>query len=121
MCKARDLADELDRLRENLQELELHTVSSPKMDGMPKGSTAGDAVGGQVARADSLREKIQRVEKALGKARSAGRKALQGVRAPIRMFCEVYFLENRPLDAACGYARIDKRTGERYRAEVYKY
>lgn len=95
-------------------------MSSPNLDGMPKGSSTGDAIARQVARADALREKIERVEKALKKTRNAGRKAISEARAPLRMFCEVYFLENRPLEAACSYARIDKRTGERYRADIYR-
>lgn len=110
----------MERLQENLRELELHTVSSPKMDGMPKGSSAGDTVGGQIARTEALREKLKNVEIKLKRARSTGRKAISGERAPIRMFCEAFFLEARPLEAACNYARIDKRTGERYRAEVYR-
>jgi hypothetical protein len=34
------------------------------------------------------------------------------------MFCEAYFLEAGTLESACIYARVDKRTGERYRADI---
>ena len=90
------------------------------MDGMPKGSGVGDAVGGQVASLDEMRTKLERVEGKLKRARSAGGRAIAGVKAPMRMFYEAFFLSAGSLEAACIYARIDKRTGERYRAEVYR-
>ena len=116
--RARDLVDEVTRLRDNLREAELQTISSPNMDGMPKGSGDGDAIARQIARRDKLQTKLRTAERALKRSRSAAGKALRGVKAPMRMFCEVYFLEAGSAEAACAYARIDKRTGERYSAEI---
>lgn len=116
--RARDLFDEVTRLRENLKEAELQTISSPNMDGMPKGSGDGDAMTRQVIRKDKLQAKLRGAERALKRSQAAGRKALRNVKAPLRMFCEVYFLEAGSLEASCVYARIDKRTGERYSAEI---
>lgn len=116
--RARDLADEVTRLRENLKEAELYTISSPNMDGMPKGSSDGDAMTRQYIRKDKLQAKLRTAERALKRSRSIAGKALRDVKAPLRMFCEAYFLDAAPMEEACAYARIDKRTGERYGAEI---
>ena len=118
--RARDLADEVTRLRDNLREAELQTISSPNMDGMPKGSGDGDAIARQIARRDKLQTKLRTAERALKRSRSAAEKALCGVKASMRMFCEAYFLDAAQLEEACAYARINKRTGERYSAEINK-
>lgn len=118
MRRARDLVDEVTRLRENLKEAELHTISSPNMDGMPHGSSDGDAIARQIARKETLEAKLRTAERALKRSRSIAGKALRDVKAPLRMFCEAYFLEAAQLEAACIYARVDKRTGERYRAAI---
>lgn len=116
--RCRDLVDEVDRLQDNLREAELHTISSPNMDGMPHGSSDGDAIARQIARKDKLAAKLRTAERALKRSRTAAGKGLQKVKAPMRMFCEAYFMEAAQLEAACIYARIDKRTGERYRATI---
>lgn len=116
--RARDLADEISRLRDNLREAELYTISSPNMDGMPKGSSDGDAMTRQMIRKDKLQNKLKCAERALNRSKSIAGKALRNVKAPMRMFCEAYFLDAATFDEACGYARIDKRTGERYSAEI---
>lgn len=116
--RARDLVDEVARLRDNLREAELQTISSPNMDGMPHGSSDGDAIARQIARKEKLEAKLRTAERALKRSQNLARKALQRVKAPMRMFCEAYFLEAAQLEAACIYARVDKRTGERYRASV---
>ena len=116
--RARDLVDEVTRLRENLKEAELHTISSPNMDGMPKGSSDGDAMTRQYIRKDKLQAKLRGAERAQKRSRTIAEKALRNVRAPMRMFCEAYFLDASTAEEACAYARIDKRTGERYSAEI---
>lgn len=116
--RCRDLVDEVGRLQDNLREAELQTISSPNMDGMPHGSSDGDAIARQIARKDKLAAKLRTAERALKRSRTAAGKGLQKVKASMRMFCEAYFMEAAQLEAACIYARIDKRTGERYRAAV---
>lgn len=116
--RARDLADEVELLRENLKEVELHTVSSPNMDGMPKGSGDGDAMARVMIRKESLQKKIRTAERAMNRSRSEGRRALRNVRAPMRMFCEVYFLEAGGFEEACAHARISPRSGDECRAHV---
>ena len=118
MRRAKDLADEVERLRDNLREAELQTISSPNMDGMPHGSSDGDAIARQIAHRDKLEAKLHTAERELKRSRTAAGKALQHVKAPLRMFCGSYFLENATLEAAIQYARICKRTGEEYRATI---
>ena len=116
--RCRDLADEIARLRDNLKEEELRTISSPNMDGMPHGTSTGDAIPRQILRKDKFLSKLRTAERALKRSQNLARKALQHVKAPFRMFCEAYFIEAAAFDDAVAYARIDKRTGERYRAAV---
>ena len=116
--RCRDLADEVDRLQDNLKEARLHTISSPNMDGMPHGSGDGDAIARQIARADKIAAKLHAAERALKRSRTAAAKGLQKVKAPMRMFCEAYFIEAATFEAAVQYARISPRCGDDYRASV---
>lgn len=88
------------------------------MDGMPKGSSDGDTMTRQYIRKDKLQAKLRTEERALKRSRSIAGRALRDVKASMRMFCEAYFLDAATFDEACSYARIEKRTGERYSAEV---
>lgn len=116
--RARDLQDELTRLKECLKEAELQTISSPNMDGMPHGSGDGDAMTRRIIRKDKLEQKIRTAERALKRSRTIGGKALRNVKAPIRMFCEAYFFECATFEESCTYARISERSGDEYRAMI---
>lgn len=116
--RARDLQDELTRLKECLKEAELQTISSPNMDGMPHGSGDGDAMARKIIRKDKLEQKIRTAERALKRSRAIGTKALRNVKAPIRMFCEAYFFECATFEESCAYARISERSGDGYRAMI---
>lgn len=118
LIRSCDLQEELDRLRECLRELELQTVGSPRTDGMPRGSGGGDAMAGRVISKELLEQKIRTAERALKKSRAAGGKALRNVKAPLRMFCEAFYLEAASFEEALIYARINKRTAERYTAMI---
>lgn len=116
--RARDLVDEVERLRETLREIRLQTVGSPNMDGMPKGGGDGDAMARRIIRKDKIESKLKAAERALNRARTVGGKALRDCRAPVRLFCEAYYLEAGTLEESCKYARIDRRTAERYCAMI---
>ena len=116
--RARDIADEVQRLQENLTEIDLQTISSPNMDGMPKGSGDGDAMTRRIIRRDRIVGKMQAAQRELDKLRTIGSAALKRTKTPIRMFCDAYYLQFAGLEEACNYARIDKRTGERYCAMI---
>jgi len=114
--RARDLQDELTRLRECLKETEMQTISSPNMDGMPKGG--GDAMTRRIIRKDKLEQKIRTAERAFKRSQTIGSKALRNVKAPLRMFCEAYFFECASFEESCSYARISERSGDGYRAMI---
>lgn len=116
--KARDLVDEVERLRDTLKEIDLQTISSPNLDGMPKGSGDGDAMTRRVIRRDKVESKLWSAERALKRARTIGGRALREVKAAMRLFCEAYYLDGASLEESCKYARIDARTAERYRAVI---
>lgn len=118
--RCRDLVDEVDRLQDNLREAELQTISSPNMDGMPHGSSDGDAIARQIARKDKLAAKLRTAERALKCSRTAAGKGLQKVKASMRMFCEAYFIDAATFEEAIQYARISPRCGDNYRAEIHR-
>lgn len=118
--RARDLQDELTRLKECLKEAELQTIGSPNMDGMPHGSGDGDAMTRRIIRKDKLGQKIRTAERALKRSKTIGGKALRNVKAPLRMFCEAYFFECASFEESCAYAGICKRTGDDYRKMINK-
>lgn len=120
LMDARDLADELGRLRDALREMELETISSPNMDGMPAGSSDGDGMTRRLARIDSLRSKIDREEQRFERLKRGGRRAIRGLQAKERMFLEAYYLDAEKAVTAAMIARISDKTAGRYIKRIEK-
>lgn len=85
---------------------------------MPKGSGDGDAMTRLMSRKEGLKAKLAAAERRCRRTKAAARRAADKCRAPMRMFLEAYYIEAQSAGEACSYARIDRRTGERYRAEI---
>jgi len=112
------IADELDRMREGLREMELRTVPGQRLDGLPRGSGSGDTVANAFSAIEELRRRIQLKEDELDRARRSAERITKKLKASMRMYCQARYIEGRSVEAACAYARISLRTGERYSAVI---
>lgn len=111
----RDLQDEVSRLEERLEEMRLQTISSPKMDGMPHGSSTGsEAMVSALIQMQSQEERVKRAKKRLKRAQSAARKAVEQMPAGMRLFFEAYYIDAEKIGTACSIARISESTAYRY-------
>ena len=112
------MGKEVKILRDGLEELQKKTVSSPRMDGMPKGGGAGDAMAGLLIQKQRQQEKLARAERQLKRRQSAARRVIAPFPAPMRMFFAAYFIDLMKAEDACRYAGVSIRTGSRYIALV---
>lgn len=110
----RDIAEELERLEDSLQELRMQTISSPKMDGMPHASSHGDAMGALMIQKQRAEERVGHAAERLRKAQNAARRIISGMPAAKRLFYEAYYVEHSKVTIACRIARISESTAYRY-------
>lgn len=110
----KDYAEELDRLRESLAELEGQTIGSPKLDGMPHGGSQSDAMAGRLIRKQRLEERVRDAERQLRRAINTAKRVIAPLPARMRLFYEAYYIEGYKLEDACSYARVCIRTGNTY-------
>lgn len=110
----RDIADELERLEDSLEELRRHTIGSPKLDGMPHSPSQGDAMASVMIRKEQLEERVGRASDRLRKAQNAARRVIAGMPAAKRLFFEAYYIERAKIEQACKAARISESTAYRY-------
>ena len=110
----RDIAEEIERLEDGLKELEHRTISSPNMDGMPHGSSQGDAMALLMIHKQRQVERIGNALERFKKAQNAARRIIKDMPASKRLFYEAYYVEHGKHSLACMIARISERTGYRY-------
>lgn len=110
----RDLVDEAERLQERLDEMQQQTVSSPRLDGMPRGGSQGDAMASALIQRQAQEERLQRAQKRLQKAQKDARRITARLPAPMRLFYEAYYIDSEKIDVSCSIARISESTAYRY-------
>ena len=118
--EARELAKEIELKEEGLRELLMQTVSSPSMDGMPKGSGGHDASAARLAREEAMREDIQRGKERLQRIRRAANRGIKPLSASRRIFYQIYYIDAQKASAARTMARISERTAQRYISDINK-
>lgn len=105
---------------DSLRELELQSVSSPKMDGMPKGSGSGDASAQHMIHVEYARNRVKRAKDALQKARRNALRVCRKMEGHMRKFCEAFYVEGFPFDVARVMSGVGERQCYRYVGEVEK-
>lgn len=110
----RDIADELERLEGALEELRQQTISSPRMDGMPHGSSKGDAMASMLVQKQRMEERVGNASDRLRRAQNVARRIIKPMPAAKRLFYEAYYIENGKLATACAIARVSESTAYRY-------
>ena len=118
LLAVRDAAQELQEAQDALKELELKTVGSPKMDGMPKGSTQGDTSTQHLIHLDFARKKLEKAQIALAKAKHNAYRVCRRLEGHMRKFCEAYYMECFPFDVAQALSGVGERRCYDYIREI---
>lgn len=109
-----------DRLWIEYQAL-IPTASSPKMDGMPRGSGGGDANAAIVDLRDEARARYEAAEKAWRVAERAARAQMDKLTPWLYSLCLYYYLHSMTKEQTCDVMHISESTFKRYRLDLRKY
>lgn len=101
-----------------LRELELKTISAVNLDGMPKGSSQGDASARHVIHLDYAKEKLERARKELDRAKRRAGKVCSRMEGHMRKFCSAYYIEGFPFDVAQMLSGVSERQCQRYMRDI---
>lgn len=119
---ARELHEEMENLLDGLRELKLLalSVSSPNMDGMPKGQSAGDAYGQTLVRIERREREIADVGRRAGKAKVTAGRIVKRLVGPFKTFCNDYYVEGMPFQIAHAASGVSDRQCKNYMAYIQK-
>lgn len=116
--KCRELAQEIQLREEGLKELRAQTISSPKLDGMPRGNVGHNANDNRLIQIEKRERDIERDKRKLERLRNDARRAIRPLKPEQRIFYAEYFIEAQKARAARTMAGISKRTATRYLGEI---
>lgn len=116
LLRVRKLHEELERTKDGLRELRLLSVSisSPNMDGMPKGSTNADKNARVLARIEAQEREIAALSAELDRAKVIARRAIDELTGAFKTFCESYYLDGDPFEVAQAACAMSERQCRRY-------
>lgn len=120
MLSVRRDAEDVALQEDYLEELQRQTISSPNMDGMPKGSAQGDAAARLMIRKQQAEAKLEQAKRQLERSKKAARRVIAKLDVRMARFCEAYFIEGEKLEAASAFAGVCVRTGSNY-AKMVKW
>lgn len=118
LLAVRKTAQELEEAEVALKELELKTIGSPNMDGMPKGGSQGDASAQHLIHLEYARSKRDKAEYAHKKAKHNAYRVCRKLEGHMRKFCEVYYADGLPFDVAQIMSGVKDAQCYRYMAKV---
>ena len=112
----RELHEELENMCNGLRELKILSisVSSPKMDGMPKAQSSGDAYAQVLARIERQEREIASLSKRISKEQYPARRAAKKLKGPFRAFCEDYYINGMPFSLASAASGVTERQCKNY-------
>jgi hypothetical protein len=112
------ITEDIPALKECIREIRLQTISSPKLDGMPHGSTTGDAMTNKIKRLERYESDLKCNLRRLERLQSAAKRAVRGLEARRRIFYESYYICGEKAAVARMEAGIAERTASKYIADV---
>ena len=105
-------------LRDGLRELEAKTISSPNMDGMPRGSGDGDASARRLISLERAKHRLKMAEKDLQTARRRAERVCRKMDGHMRGFCEAYYVDCQPFSVAQKLSGVCERQCYRYMQDI---
>lgn len=118
LLAVRKTAQDLEEAEVALKELELKTIGSPNMDGMPKGGSQGDASAQHLIHLEYARSKRDKAEYAHKKAKHNAYRVCRKLEGHMRKFCEAYYADGLPFDVAQIMSGVKDAQCYRYMAKV---
>lgn len=110
----RDLAKEVQKLQDRLDELKRQTISSPKMDGMPRGGSQCDAMASAIIQKERQEQLLASTQRRFERAAKAAQRVVRDLPAGKRLFYAAYYIDGEKQLTACDIAGISESTGYRY-------
>lgn len=105
-------------LKDSIEELRTQSISSPNLDGMPHGSSNGDASANRLIRLEKREREYERELARLERLRKACRRAIRPLELRRRIFYESYYIEAEKASRARAEAGIAERTATKYIADI---
>ena len=109
---------EIPAIKECIKELQMQTISSPKLDGMPRGGAAGDAMANRLKRLEKYESDLAFTRRRLERLQKAAKRAVNGLEVRRRIFYESYYISGEKAAVARAEAGIAERTAGKYIADV---
>lgn len=109
---------EIPAIEECIRELRMQTISSPKLDGMPRGGAAGDAMANRLKRLEKYESDLEYTKRRLERLQKAAKRAVNGLEVRRRIFYESYYIGGEKAAVARVEAGIAERTAGKYIADV---
>lgn len=119
--RVRELHEKMERLKDGLRELRLlsTSISSPKMDGMPKQQGGAKDIAAQtLARIEKQEEEIARMAYSIERAKKGGQLACRMLDTSRRTFYNLYCNEGEPFCIAQAASGVQERQCRRYLQDI---
>lgn len=114
LIRCRDWAKEIKLREDGLRELRTRTISSPNLDGMPRGGGDADANARRMIGIEKRESELKQERRGLNALKNKAKKALEGLKPSQRIFYQEYYIECHKCAAARVLAGISERTAMRY-------
>lgn len=109
---------EIPAIEECIRELRMQTISSPKLDGMPRGGAVGDAMANRLKRLEKYESDLSFTKRRLERLQKAAKRAVNGLEVRRRIFYESYYIGGEKAAVARAEAGISERSATRYIGDV---
>lgn len=122
LLRVRKLHEEMENLIDGLKELRLLSVSlsSPKLDDMPKAQGVTDKYAQTLARIEHKEREIAVQKREIERAQRIARRGLSRFIGPFKAFCEDYYVKGLPFVLAQAASGVSERQCKNYMAEIQK-
>ena len=118
----RELHEELENMCDGLKELKLLAVSlsSPKMDDMPKSQSIPDTYAQTLVRIEQQERDIAAMTRKIEKAKRSAYQGIGRFIGPFKAFCVDYYVKGLPFVLAQAASGVSERQCKNYMAEIQK-
>lgn len=120
MISLREKNEELERARAGLVELRMlsESISSPRIDGMPKAQSKADKVGAVVAQIERQEALVQSIQRGVERRRKRVRRICGRLSGSFGLFCMAYYADGDPFEVATAASGVKERQCYRYKEIV---
>ena len=111
-------ARDVEEAEVTLKEIRTKTIGAANMDGMPKGSSVGDASAQHVIYLEYAEKQLERAKRELGRAKRDAEHVCSRLEGHMRKFCGAYYIEGFPFEVAQALSGVSRRQCYTYMSMV---